>query len=275
MAKGTLFIIGLGLHDEEGITLRGLKAAREADKVFLEHYTSLMPALSLNRLEELLGKPIRTVDRTVLEDLDAEPILSEALKGKKVALLVPGDPMIATTHVAVRLRAEELGIRTKVIHAPSIMTAVIGLTGLQSYRFGRSVTITYPEHGLVSEAPYWTVLENKVRDLHTLCLLDARADEGRYMTIKEALKIMIELEERLGKGLIEPNTLAIGIARAGSPEPIVKADGIEALLNYDFGPPPHTLVFPAQLHFLEAKALKLLADAPDWVFRRGAGGRGR
>ena len=274
MAKGTLFIIGLGLHDEEGITLRGLKAAREVDEVFLEHYTSLMPALSLRRLEELIGKPVRTVDRTVLEDQDAEPILSEALKGKKVALLVPGDPMVATTHVAVRLRAEELGIRTRVIHAPSIMTAVVGLTGLQSYRFGRSVTITYPEHGLLSEAPYWAVLENRSRGLHTLCLLDARADEGRYMTIGEALEIMMDLEEEIGEGLIEPDTLAVGIARAGSPEPVVKADGVRALLDYDFGPPPHTLVFPAELHFLEAKALKLLAGAPDWVLERGGGGRG-
>ena len=125
MARGELIFVGLGLHDEEGITLRGLKAAREADVVFLEHYTSLMPGLSLEKLEEMVGKPIRLVDRHVLEDLEAEPLISEALRGRKVVLLVPGDPMIATTHVAVRIRAEEEGIRTSVINGPSILTAVM------------------------------------------------------------------------------------------------------------------------------------------------------
>jgi len=270
MGGGQLIFVGLGLHDEEGMTLRGLKVAREADVVFLEHYTSLMPGLSVRKLEELVGKPIKVVDRRVLEDEDAEPLICEALRGRKVVLLVPGDPMIATTHVAVRLRAEKAGVRTSVVNGPSIINAVVALTGLQSYRFGRMVTITYPEGGVLSRTPYEVLWENKARDLHTICLLDARAEEGLYMTVREGLEIMLELEEELGRGLLGPDSLAIGIARAGSPKPVVKADSIRALMDYDFGPPPHTLLFPASLHFLEAEALKVLAGAPDWVIRRGA-----
>ena len=270
MGGGQLIFVGLGLHDEEGMTLRGLRVAREADVVFLELYTSLMPGLSVRRLEELVGKPIRVVDRRVLEEEDAEPLISEALRGRKVVLLVPGDPMIATTHVAVRLRAEEAGVRTSVVSGPSILNAVVALTGLQSYRFGRVVTITYPEGGILSRTPYEVLWENKARGLHTICLLDARAEEGIYMTVREGLEIMLELEEELGKGLLGPDSLAVGIARAGSPEPVVKADSIRALMEYDFGPPPHTLVFPADLHFLEAEALKVLAGAPDRVIGRGA-----
>jgi len=268
MGVGSIAFVGLGLHDERGLTLRGLEVARGADVVFVELYTSYMPGLSLERLQALLGKPLRLVDRRVLEEQEGDPLIQEALRGRKVVLLVPGDPMVATTHVSLRLRAEKMGLRTFVVHGPSIISAVVGLTGLQSYRFGRTVTITYPEGGLISETPYRVVAENRGRDLHTLCLLDARAEETRFMSIKEALEIMLELEERLKEGIIGLGTLAVGVARAGSEEPVVKAGSVEDLLAYDFGPPPHTLVFPARLHFMEAEALKVLAGAPDWVSDR-------
>lgn len=262
---GSLTFVGLGLHDEEDITLKGLRAAKGADAVFLELYTSYMPGLSLERLEELIGKPIGLVSRAVLEEQDAEPIIDEALRGRDVVLLVPGDPMVATTHIAVRVKAERLGIRTHVVHGPSIVSAVAGLTGLQSYKFGRSVTITYPEGGVLSEAPYVAVEENMARGLHTLCLLESRAEEGRFMTVREGLSVMLELEEEYGRGVIRPETLAIGVARAGSDEPEVRADCVEALIKYDFGPPPHSLIFPAKLHFMEVEALMVLAGAPSWI----------
>ena len=37
-----LYIIGLGLGDENDITLKGLKAVKTCDIVLLEHYTSLL-----------------------------------------------------------------------------------------------------------------------------------------------------------------------------------------------------------------------------------------
>lgn len=37
-----LYFIGLGLGDENDITLRGLKAVRASEKVYLESYTSLL-----------------------------------------------------------------------------------------------------------------------------------------------------------------------------------------------------------------------------------------
>ena len=55
------------------------------------------------------------------------------------------------------------------------------------------------------------------------------------------------------------------MARAGSHEPVVKAGYIEEVINHDFGAPPHTLIFPGKLHFMEAEALIALADAPKEV----------
>lgn len=37
-----LYFVGLGLGDEEDITLRGLKAVKSCEKIFLENYTSVL-----------------------------------------------------------------------------------------------------------------------------------------------------------------------------------------------------------------------------------------
>lgn len=37
-----LYVIGLGLGDEQDITLRGLNAVKKCKKVFLENYTSVL-----------------------------------------------------------------------------------------------------------------------------------------------------------------------------------------------------------------------------------------
>jgi diphthamide biosynthesis methyltransferase len=57
------------------------------------------------------------------------------------------------------------------------------------------------------------------------------------------------------------------VARAGSTTPILKADFIKELSKRDFGSPPHSLIFPGDLHFMEAEALVTLAEAPETLRR--------
>jgi len=261
---GEVAFIGLGLYDEKDISLRGLEEAKKADVVFAEFYTRLMPDFSLQKLEGLIGKKISVVSRRILEEEDGKPILQEAKKGR-VAFLVPGDPLIATTHVDLRIRAEKQGIKTRVIHGASIVSAVIGLSGLQNYKYGRSVTIPFPEKGFASETPYKVILENRVMGLHTLCYLDIKAEEQRYMTIKEGLQLLLNMEKQKRGHVITLSTLVLGVARAGSDNPTVKAGYVGDVMNHDFGDPPHTLVFPVKLHFMEAEALIILAGAPEQV----------
>jgi diphthine synthase len=257
-----LVFIGLGLR-EDGIPLRGLREAREADTVFAEFYTSLVPGLNIERLEREIGKPITILNREMVEG-HPEEFLKAARRGK-VALLVPGDPMVATTHVDLRLRAAKAGIETKVIHSASIASAAPGLAGLQSYRFGPSATVPFPDNP--STRPYEILAENSRRGLHTLLLLDIRADEGRAMTANEAMEIMLGLEERLRGGAFTPGTLAVVVARAGSEGAVIRADEVGKLREFDFGPPPHVLIVPGKLHFVEAEALKVFAGAPEEVVR--------
>ena len=259
-----LVFIGLGLYDEKDISLRGLGELKEADAVFAEFYTSLMPGFSVQKLEEMIGKEVRVVSRRVLEEEDGLIIFEAAKKGK-AAFLVQGDPMIATTHVDLRISAEKRGIKTRVIHGASVVSAVRGISGLQNYKFGKAVTIPFSEKGFVSETPYKVILENKKRGLHTMCYLDIKAEEQRYLTVNEALQTLLELEKQKKEQVATSMTLVIGVARAGSPEPIVKAGYLEDVIAYDFWAPPHTLIFPGKLHFMEAEVLIALADAPQEV----------
>ncbi len=261
---GELVFVGLGLHDENDLSLRGLEVISEADSVFAEQYTSLMPAFSVSKLETLSRKKIVIVSRRDLEEEAGRKVL-EAAKEGKAALLVPGDPLIATTHVDLRIRAKKQGIRTRVIHGASIISAVIGLSGLQNYKYGRSVTIPFVDEISTVETPYNVIMENRRLGLHTLCFLDIKAEEERYMTVQHGLESLLAMEKMKQRHVVTLDTLAVGVARAGSDSSTVKAGYVAELVNYDFGSPPHSLVFPGILHFVEAEALVTLAEAPESV----------
>jgi len=255
-----IVFVGLGLHDERGISLRGLEEIRTADYIFLELYTSLMPEFSIENLERISGKKFYVVSRHELEEENGEVIIKAAQTGKTV-LLVPGDPLIATTHVALRIHAIKLEIRTRVVHGASVLSAVIGLSGLHNYKFGKSVTIPISNE-TPSETPYQVIAQNRKLGLHTFCLLDIKVDENRYMKVDEGLELLLKIEKNRKEKIVTMDTLTVGIARAGSNNPKVKAGFLKELLSYDFGEPPHSIIFPGRLHFMEAEALIFLAGAP-------------
>jgi diphthine synthase len=254
-----LVFIGLGLNDEKGITVKGLEETKSADQVFMEQYTNLMVDFSLQRFEALCGKSVQVVSRRALEEENGKVILEAAKLGKTV-FLVPGDPFIATTHVTLRIDAEKQGIKTRIIHGTSIMSAIVSLSGLHNYKFGKTVTIPFPEN--ISETPYNVIAQNKKVGLHTLCLLDLKANENLFLSINQAIKLLLDVEEKRKLGIITPDTVAVGIARAGSNNPTLKAGFIKDLVNYDFGQPPYSLIFPGELHFMEVDSLIAFAGAP-------------
>jgi diphthine synthase len=254
-----LVFIGLGLNDEKGISVNGLEETKTADYVFMELYTSLMPNFSLQRFESLCGKKVQAVSRRELEEENGILILEAAKKGKAV-FLVPGDPFIATTHVTLRIDAEKQGIKTRIVHGASIISAIVSLSGLHNYKFGKTVTVPFPEN--FSETPYNVIAQNKKLGLHTLCLLDLKANEKRFLTINQAIAMLLEVEQKKQEHVITPNTVAVGIARAGSNNPTLKADLLKDLANYDFGEPPYSLIFPGDMHFMEIESLIAFAGAP-------------
>ncbi|MCZ7392097.1 MAG: diphthine synthase [Candidatus Methanoperedens sp.] len=259
-----LTFIGLGLYDEKDITVKGLEAVKKADIIYAEFYTSHLFGTNMEKMQNFYGREVIVLTR---EEVEQNPVWLSLAKEKNVVFLSGGDAMVATTHIDLRLRAKDMGIDTAIIHAPSISSAVCGLSGLQNYRFGKSATIPFPyirnNKPVISEAPYDTIKMNKKNDLHTLIFLDIDRDK-KFMDIGIAASLLLEMEGRRGEGVLV-NTLAVGISRAGSDSPSVHADYLERLRDYDFGGPLHVLVIPAQLHFIEAEALVKLCGAPSEI----------
>ncbi|MFO8133391.1 MAG: diphthine synthase [Thermoplasmatota archaeon] len=255
---GELVFVGVGLQSDRDLTLAGLEVARSCDRIFAEFYTS-RPGVSIEMLEETIGKPIAVVSR---EDVEQDDAILTAAAQAPVCLLTGGDPMTATTHIDLRLRAVERGIPTRVIHGVSIVTAAAGLLGLQIYKFGRTTTLAYPEKNYFALSPYHVIRENRERGLHTLVLLDIQEERQRYMTVPEGVELLLEMEQRCSNQVITPETILAGVARASSPQPVVQAGYPSQLTETDFGPPLHCLVVPGSLHMMEARALVELADGP-------------
>jgi diphthine synthase len=244
-----LIFIGMGLWDEKDITCKGLEIAREADEIYIEFYTSKLMGTSLDRIEEFIGRKIKVLERSDLEE-NSRWIIEKA-KDKTIAILTPGDPMIATTHSALKLEAEKMGIKTKIVNAGSIINAVCGLTGLHNYKFGKSATVSW----MKSRTPLDVIMQNQSINAHTLLFLDLHP---KPMTIRDAVDILMAVDDNVGE------FFAVGIARAGSDSPVVKCDRLKKLKDYDFGNPLHVMVVLAKkLHFMEYECLREFAQAPD------------
>lgn len=247
-----LTFVGLGLYDLGDISVKGLECVRGADAVFLEAYTSRLMGTDVAAMEAFFGKEVRVLAR---EDVEQDPReILDAAAGGRVAFLTGGDPMVSTTHADLRMRAAAAGIETSIVHASSISSAVCGLSGLQNYRFGKSCSVPFPAKGWFPTAPVETIAANLALNLHTLVYLDIQKD--RYMRVPEAIAILEEMAEKAG---ITPPALYVGIARAGSLHPVVRAGTGETLKETDFGPPLHILVVPADLHPVEREYLEMFA----------------
>ncbi len=247
-----LYMIGIGLNDEEDITVKGLELVRKADFVYLESYTSKLDC-SVKDLGKLYKKSVLLADRDLVEKKSDE-ILDKA-KNKKVAFLVVGDVFSATTHLDLMLRAKEKKIKVEIVNNASILTAV-GITGLELYKFGKTTSMPYFEKSFKAEAPYDVIKENKKLGLHTLILLDIKADEKRFMTVNEALKQLLEIESKRKGNVLTQNTKVIGCARLGAKQKI-RYDAVKKIVKVSFGKPLHCLIVPGKLHFIEEEALKL------------------
>lgn len=257
------------MHDEQDITLRGKAIAQKCAKVYLEFYTSKLTCTK-EKLEEVIGKEIILADRDLVEN-DASAMLAEA-KEHDVALLVVGDPMAATTHRDLVLRAHNEGISVKIINNASIFTAV-GNTGLDLYKFGKTTSIVFADGDWLPDTPYLVVEQNLSLGLHTLCLLDIKMAEPsrddlkkeekaeslppRFMTIREAIQSLLDLEAKHGKNIISEDTFMVGCARLGSDSVMIRCGTAKELMAIDFGEPLHSLIVPGKLHFLEEEMLQM------------------
>jgi diphthine synthase len=242
-----LYLIGLGLWDEKDISLRGVEACRKCEKVYCELYTAAWGG-DVSKLEKIIGKKIEVVERSDVED--NSDILIEETKSKNIALLVPGDPLTATTHVHLIMECKKKGVEFEVVHSSSIYTA-IAKTGLQLYKFGRTATVITPAKGYESEGLYDVLIENQKLGLHTLLLLD------RDMNTRCALEILKGIEKEKRRKLLKEAVICSAI---GSENERMIYGKVEELSDIEL-PSPAVVIVPGKLHFMEKEFLETL-DKP-------------
>lgn len=227
-----LMLIGLGLESWE-ITVKGLRALKNADEVFYEEYTNPISKDYIAELERETALKFKKLDRSALEE--GSGTLIELSKKKNVALIISGDPLSATTHVSIFIDATKAGVKTEVYHAPSIFTAVAD-TGLQLYKFGRTVTLS--SKGESSTIDY--IRKNLEAGMHTLVLLEPGLDPH----------MAIETLSKAGFGKL------VVVARLGMGDCKIAYGNEDSLEMVEFGPPPHSIVVPGPLHFVEQEVLE-------------------
>ena len=212
MDSNGLFLIGLGPGDLELMTQRAIGLLQDMDKRYLEGYTATLPNDQERKLEEVVG-PWERVMRPQIED--AVDILEQAER-KKVAIMVVGDPMQATTHVDLVVRAKEREIPVTIIPGISATTLAVTSSGLQSYRFGRQVTLPYAYGNYLPTSPLRYILDNQSRNLHTLVLLDLDPtglgiEKPIHMSPSIAGQILLQMSEKWNEDNEEVNVNAWGV----------------------------------------------------------------
>lgn len=239
-----LYLVGLGLSEGD-LSLKGLEALKAADRVFAEFYTA-PNVFDLEKLEQRIGNSIKVLDRQELEEN-----FFEITKGQEsVALLVPGDPLSATTHFEIYRQAEKRGEQVRIIHAPSVLSAVAE-TGLNLYKFGRITTLPQPTEDYLPTSPYEIALKNFNNNMHSLILLD------KEMSADQALQMLKELEEMCGDELFIGDRQLLVAERLGSPDRTINRGTLEQLTGRSYGTKPHSLILPADLAHKERQYLYL------------------
>ena len=236
-----LYLIGLGL-DIDDLSVKSLKIIKKCKQVYLESYTIEFP-YQTRELGKIIKKKIIPASREIVEN--NPQIFIEKAKKQDIALLIYGDPLSATTHIDLILRAKKAKVKTKILHNSSIITAIAD-TGLQLYKFGKIASIPKWQDNFRPESFYYTFKENQAIKAHTLFLIDIGLE------VSEALDY---LKRIAAKRKDEIPSLIVICSRLGTEKSVIAKGKITEFANKKFQKPA-CLIIPSALHFVEAEMLE-------------------
>ena len=81
----------------------------------------------------------------------------------------------------------------------------------------------------------------------------------RYMSVSVAAKQLLEIIGSKQINLISEDSSIIGLARIGSESQCIKWCKLKDMVDFDLGPPLHSMIIPSKLHPLEQEMLTLFA----------------
>ena len=260
----TLNLIGIG-YKKKHINFEQLEIIKKSKKIFLEYYTSFYED-SFEDLEKFLGKKIIICNRKFIENEIEEKIIKKS-KNEEISLLILGDPLIATTHTDLLLRCRNLKIKTKIFNNISIGN-LITQTGLNFYKFGKITSIPFFFENFMPRTPYLYFLENHKIGAHTLFLLDLKPDKNKFLSIKDSLQFLLDIQNIIKEneelktdeiGLITKKTKVIVLEKLGFKNQKIIYNELNYFLENDNFQPPLCLIIPEKMNEVEKEFLEKLS----------------
>jgi diphthine synthase len=252
-----LWLIGLGIEGLGGMSMKGRAILETCNLIYIERFTGY---LSESELRELRlhckhdDNLVNVVGRLFVED--GRDILEQA-SNNEVAILVYGDPLIATTHIELFLRATKRSIKVEVIHSASGITSLIGESGLQIYKFGRTSTVMSEPQSAISV--YNTLFDNLLLGNHTLILTEYNETKDTispfFLDPNDAMKMLLDVEKDQRSRAFTEETYVIVASRIGRADKKIISGQTRSLLGTNYGTGPHSLIVPGRLHFVEKEAI--------------------
>ncbi|MEM2005283.1 MAG: diphthine synthase [Zestosphaera sp.] len=256
---GKLVLVGSGLSAGL-ITLRGVREISDADLVYVDSYTSVSLGGSAELIKSLTGRDLVPLKRGDVEERYFEILLRPALEGLKVVVVVPGNPLDATTHAALLVEAGKRGVDFDVVPAPGIIPNALTMSGLMLYKMGKVVTITYPRSGAVSEYAYDVLKDNDSRNLHTPFLTEMDLEKGLVMQVREAVEILYMVEATRGEGVVRDSRMAIAVSGLTGESQRICFKTLGELRGLPDHGGPHTLIVTSpKMHFMEEEAARIIS----------------
>ena len=240
------------------LSLEAVKHLSRAHVVYVDTYT--MPGASW-LLEEArrFNDNVKEATRETLES-SSERILEEAARSY-VAVLVPGDPLIATTHISLLVEANLKGVESKYIPGVSGVCSAKAASGLHYYRFGRTVTIPGPWRRVKPYSVVEAIYSNLCINLHTLLLLDVD-DNGNQLAPHDAVRILEEAEREITQEAgVDPMLarlplLIVAEAAGTDRQRITLYHNPRELSRRSEWTAPSSIIIPAILHETELWAIR-------------------
>jgi len=236
------YIIGVGLNTKQ-LTIEAIEAIKACSNVYIDNYTNIFSSGELEELEKIISKKIIKLNRTELEQ-EMKFLENES------CLLVIGNPFSATTHYTILEEAQKRNIKTKIISGISIFN-YRGNSGLFEYKFGKTTSVVYPLDNYKPTSFYDYIIDNLKIGAHTLCLLDIKVDENRFMSVLEACQILEEIDT--SKSLENLSCVAMcGIS--GINEKVITFD-FKNYKNLKIDTYPQSLIICGKLNDFEKRAI--------------------
>ncbi len=207
-----IMLVGLGL-EEGDISTKAMSALKSADAIYAERYTLPLQAGYISMIEKETGKKVEELYRKDMEEEVKATI--EKARDSRTAILIPGDPLVATTHHLLLDMASEAGVETRVYHAPSIFSVAIGESGLDIYKFGPTTTIPFWSAKYKPTSFLDSISKNIENGEHTLVLLDVDPISKRTMSAGEAVDLLKKAAEKRNGNVTSGRSKILVICEAG------------------------------------------------------------